>query len=623
MIDLLDDLQHDPELEKLKRRKRHLMAMAFVFAAALFLGVGYLLFSRSSELCTGADKQLAGIWNEEKQKIIELSFAKTDLSYSVDTFIRVEKRFEDYLSKWKSEYVETCEATRIRGEQSEEIMDLRMECLIKHLRNARALTKVFAAADKVVVENAIQAVSSLSGFSNCDDVEALREKIQPPKDQQTKSRVAVIRDKLAKVEALSMTGKYQQGLNLVQNLNQQAKQFDYRPVQAEVLYWLGSLLERVGQYKEAERCLHDAARSAGHSRGALVAAKAMIRLVHVVGYQQARYEVGLSIARYAEVVLGLSEGDDINRAELVDNLGIVYAKQGEYDKALQQFGNALSIYQKKYGPEHSKVANSLNSLGVVLGKQGKYQKALEYYQKALVIFENTLGPEHPLVAQLMCNKATLLHRDGENEKSLIHFEKALVIQEKALGTGHPVVAQTLNNMGLVFQEQARLEKALGYYLKAMTIWRTALGSEHPYVGFSLCNIGAVFSSQKNFDMALRNLRKSVEILDKTMGSDHPLLANPLGNIGGVLIDQNKPQKALAPLERAVSICAKRTCELAAHGQGLFVLAQALVNTNGDKLRAIRLTQQALKIFEKIPKASRKEREEIDAWLTVQSKTISK
>ena len=121
-------------------------------------------------------------------------------------------------------------------------MDLKMGCLNKHLMNAAALARVFAEADKTVVEKSVQAVSSLSGFSNCNDVEALRSRIPPPKDEKTKKRVESIRDKLAEVEAFSKTGKYREGLKLVQELEQDSMAVDYRPVQAEVFYYLGDLL---------------------------------------------------------------------------------------------------------------------------------------------------------------------------------------------------------------------------------------------------------------------------------------------------------------------------------------------------------------------------------------------
>jgi hypothetical protein len=41
----------------------------------------------------------------------------------------VEQRLDDYTDVWAQQHTEVCEATRARGEQSEEQMSLRMRCL--------------------------------------------------------------------------------------------------------------------------------------------------------------------------------------------------------------------------------------------------------------------------------------------------------------------------------------------------------------------------------------------------------------------------------------------------------------------------------------------------------------
>ena len=63
------------------------------------LGLGYYAFFKGSKVCTGAEIKAAGVWNEEKKTKIKQAFAKTELSYANDSFVRVEKRFGDYLTK--------------------------------------------------------------------------------------------------------------------------------------------------------------------------------------------------------------------------------------------------------------------------------------------------------------------------------------------------------------------------------------------------------------------------------------------------------------------------------------------------------------------------------------------
>ena len=79
-------------------------------------------------------------------------------------------------------YTDACEATHVRGEQSAEVLDLRMACLNERLGNARALSDVFATADGKVVENAVSAAAALPSLDRCADVPLLRAVVKPPED---------------------------------------------------------------------------------------------------------------------------------------------------------------------------------------------------------------------------------------------------------------------------------------------------------------------------------------------------------------------------------------------------------------------------------------------------------
>jgi serine/threonine-protein kinase len=67
-------------------------------------------------------------------------------------------------------YQEACEATQVRGEQSAEVLDLRMSCLQERLGGMRALTDLFTEASGDVVENAVSAVNALGSLDRCADV---------------------------------------------------------------------------------------------------------------------------------------------------------------------------------------------------------------------------------------------------------------------------------------------------------------------------------------------------------------------------------------------------------------------------------------------------------------------
>ena len=68
----------------------------------------------------------------------------------------------------------------MRGEQSAEVLDLRMSCLQERLGGLRALTDVFSEANGEVVENAVSAANALAPLDRCADVPLLRAVVRPP-----------------------------------------------------------------------------------------------------------------------------------------------------------------------------------------------------------------------------------------------------------------------------------------------------------------------------------------------------------------------------------------------------------------------------------------------------------
>src|SRR5262249_18666140 len=68
---------------------------------------------------------------------------------------------------------------------------------------------------------------------------------------------------------------------------------------------------------------------------------------------------------------------------------------------------SLDIREKALGRDHPDVAQSLNNLALLYDKQGRYADAEPLYQRSLDIREKALGRDHPDVAQSLNNLAYL------------------------------------------------------------------------------------------------------------------------------------------------------------------------------------------------------------------------
>ena len=79
---------------------------------------------------------------------------------------------------------------------------------------------------------------------------------------------------------------------------------------------------------------------------------------------------------------------------------------------------AFAINVKVLGKEHPDTATTYNNIAGVYARQGDYSKALEWYQKALAINEQGLGKDHPDTASTYNNIASVYDRQGDYPQAL-------------------------------------------------------------------------------------------------------------------------------------------------------------------------------------------------------------
>src|SRR5262249_7332063 len=127
----------------------------------------------------GRDSQIG---DSKVKAAIRRAFLATGQSYAEVAFEKVSAILNSYARSWVAMYTDACEATHLRGEQSAEVLDLRMASLNEALAALRALSRVFREANADVVENAVSAASALPPVERSGNVSLLRAVVKPPED---------------------------------------------------------------------------------------------------------------------------------------------------------------------------------------------------------------------------------------------------------------------------------------------------------------------------------------------------------------------------------------------------------------------------------------------------------
>ncbi|CAF0874199.1 unnamed protein product [Adineta steineri] len=245
--------------------------------------------------------------------------------------------------------------------------------------------------------------------------------------------------------------------------------------------------------------------------------------------------------------------DEDEKAICYHQLGWVKGDQGDYEKAIWYYEQALKIQQKILPSNHSDLANSYNNIGSVYEGMGNYLKTIYYYEKALEIEEKTLSSTHPDLAASYNNIGSVKNKMGKYSEAISFYEKAHEIKQKTFLPNHPDLATSYDNIAGVYGNMEEYSKALSLHKKALEIYQKSLPSNHHDLATSYSNIGGVYYKMGDYSEACSNYEKALKIEEKTLSLDHPDLATTYNNIGLVNNDMGDYSKAISFYEKALEI----------------------------------------------------------------------
>ena len=451
---LTEALEKDPAVA---RRRRAFTIAAALVPLAVGLGVRQSLASHQT-VCGGGTERLAGVWEPRgdaeaespRQAAVHRAFLATKKTYAADVYASVARILGGYAKSWAGMYREACEATQVRGEQSAEVLDLRMSCLQERLDGLRALTQVFSDATGQVVENAVGAATALGTLNRCADVPLLRAVVRPPEDPATRARVEDLRRQLADRKARYDAGRWRDGADTADQLLAAVRAVGYQPLVAEALAFLGTQRMNLDDPAGGASELEESFRQADASRHDDVRVIAASTLVWAYGYLQGKYADAHSWARTAESVLARIGGHDVERAWLLNNLAVVEGAEGHSEEALHAHLEALSLKERARGPGSADVGISEGNLAIVLEDLGRNQEALEHVDRAIDVLSRGMGAEHPDVATQLSNRGEILNALGRYREARVSFERARIIWERELGLDARNLAYALTGIGVSY-----------------------------------------------------------------------------------------------------------------------------------------------------------------------------
>lgn len=221
-----------------------------------------------------------------------------------------------------------------------------------------------------------------------------------------------------------------------------------------------------------------------------------------------------------------------------ESLGFAYFKLAQDYRTNSKIDSALFYYEKaatqfKLEKRTENFVTTCNQIGTIYIRQDQYEKAKPYLKEALSVGLGSLEDNHLTVASTYVCWGVLYAAEDNFEQSITSHNKALEIRLLKLGSNHADVATSYGNIGNVYFRSKSYDKAIDNHLKALAIREQLFGISSVEVIQSYNNLGNAYREKKEYKIALGYFEKALKNKTLQLGLGHKDLAKIYKSISEV------------------------------------------------------------------------------------------
>ncbi len=571
---VLEELLDDPE----RRRRRWLGrgATAGVLGLGL-LGVVSALTTHPEVTvpprpCTGAAQHMAAVWDGTAQDSVKAAMGSSTRSFAADTAERVIEGIDDYTQDWAQQHTAICEATRVQGEQSEALLDVRMMCLDRRRGELSALIDVLGTADDTIVLAGVGAVEQLRRPEPCAVAQPGVEPVVP-EDPLRRVPFVEIRDQLDRAGAVTAAGRHAEGGELAQEAGDRAAREGFVHLRARAYLIEGRALRRQRRPKLSGERLREAIAIASSNADVHIEVHAWLDLMFVVGAMLDDRSSAEELEFGAQAAVRRAGSSSDLTISLAMNKQAIRLKQGRVADGLKLGVHALHALEAKGQRESLVGAHVLSNLGIMATQGGDAVAGERWLRESLVLKRQLLGPQHPAVASSALNLANVLVKqanesDNDAERNLAFNQAEEIYRGLVELRGEPQgsdivhVARALTMLGVAQKSRRNFDEARSSYERAIAMLRAVPNAADSLV-VALGNLGNVEQETHNYEAAEGYHREAMSISIANHGPGHVQVADIRFRLCKLFEGTGRSKQARAECERALNIYQDRPGEQSA------------------------------------------------------------
>ncbi|MBL8952810.1 MAG: tetratricopeptide repeat protein, partial [Myxococcaceae bacterium] len=540
------------ELERVVRPKTAAWAAAAV-AAVLVPVAGYATFVRgSAQPCSAGPGLVAAVWNAERKGALKAVAPPAEAA----TAARVFDRLDTFALRWADAHQRACEATRVSGEQSEQLMDLKMACLQQSLRGVDA-TLAALEQQPAAFAKSIEAVDELLSLGRCSDPGFLTAAGGTKLTAEQRSRVAALREEGAATRQLLVLGLYEkgraaaeQGLTAARASGVKAVEGEAELLAAEFARKLRSTME---QGADLDRRIEAAVLAGTEAQYPHLLADVWLLKMRVCTDDARFDEADRAEANLAANLRAIGADPSLQvRHELA--LGRLRFRQEKLDAAYAAYAACEAQLGALPADERRLAAGQLyGGLALVQLVRGDLEPGMQSLRQAITHTEEHFGPESHRLGDLLHNLAEVELARGQLEQATAHVNRAGAVWARAFGDDYPRVGVNLNLTALILAAAGRGDDALAAVERAKAIFTKHRLDKQFLFMRSLCAEGDVRLARGEVDEALTALRAAVELAPKVAGKYPQDEAACWRGLGEALVAGGQGAEARDALKRSLAL----------------------------------------------------------------------
>ena len=540
-------LLHD--LERALRPRTVSPLAAALGALALAGAMGLVAYARHTAPCQQLDTLMTDTWATAPRAELAAAFAKSEAPFASSVLSTANRELDAYAAQWVAQRIEACEATHVRQEQSESLLDLRVDCLERRRLELRALVHELERAEKPVVSRAVDMVAGLEPLSRCDDRAALLDRAPRPKNEAARAALEAAWQHIALARATRSAGRFTDK-SVAEVALVRANETKEPFLVAEALVLLADF--QVGQEVSATSWRALSAAEAGGNE--IAKAQSLIKLIEKEVERPPEQRRLAELIELARATVARAGEPPLLSLVLSRGIGSALRKSGKLDEGVEVLRAALlRLAQSPEAVPAHQVGVTWNTLGGALLMAGRNEEAVEALQTAQRLLSTTVGREHPLFAQTEVNLGaalSALNRFDEAASALAHAE---TVYERSLAKPNSFLPGVLINLAQIDLQLRRPEKGLERSLRAVELYTEASGASSTNVALAQTQVGQALIRLHRPAQAQRVLNEALALYVKNKGADHPELVDTLELLGTAAAEQRDFKTAEQALARALRI----------------------------------------------------------------------